>query len=733
MKDKIIKIIKFGKLNTQTVGENLFGEKYTHISRTPAKYEYLLQLASDSEISKTELHSLILEHGKADLLLDALICTQDFETFADAWLKKAHGNTFENIELLKNLGMPESVEQTLSFVSPKQQSFDEYENLFTNREKYEQNKENNLIKNLISLSLDEMKKIVLAETLDERKKIVLTETPQDKISWAYELFKMKGFDLCMHADMYEHITDPKVIEEIFHINHNSPDEQAHLLNIYAKNFKLDSLFEDLLHLHIQTLIKTYSNTKELKKTKKYTISESYAGGHLKFVQNLMSQNLSPYEKFKLASIACLFSNKEFKEYYQTLASEISYEYLCSLRNANLNSYNKGKYMLITSRHYDHHDYEKFVKLVDKAHPEHCKKRGMVQEWIKFMFAGGTQRDEQYFYWANNRQGINWNAYYNGEAYKNFPISQRAVFGQLDEEGNQDINGGKYPFFIIARQAQKSLKFKPELLYSDELYLQGFNHDIFKNPHPVAEKVLSEMQNNPYAFIKRENNFKVETIYFVPQENYPGEKNGVFVIAKNTRNYGEVNLYFVASLKDSVLKLYNQGTPVTSPLKEEFLFNNDYSQNCIPKNMMWWYDMPKEDCDVRNSGQIFRTMMDMPKPYQTKKMFDFLKELDPKMLHTNNRELFLQVYDEEIDPSQSFFDSIEETISFEELCNNQNAFDLLTEEELNQILDNQTINEFENFPLPEFFEDQEFNPFAISEKELEVAIKKQPLPEIEPIK
>lgn len=731
--DKLIFLIKYGKLNENHTIVDLFGNQTSYLRHVPVKYTLVKQYASKLGLTNEELDDLILKHAKADLLLEAIICTQNFETFADAWLKKARGSHQENIYLLQSLGMPESIEKKLTNKTPKEISFDDYENLFTNKEHFEQIKVDNAIKKLISLPLDEMKKIVLAETLDEMKKIVLIETPQDKISWAYELFKMKGFDICMHQNMYEHITDPKVIEEIFHINHNSPDEQAYLLNIYIKNFKLDSLFEDLLHLHIQTLIKTYSQTKLLKKTKKYTIYESYEGGHLKFIQNLMSQNLSPYEKFKLASITCLFSNKELKNYYQTLASQISYEYLCSLRKAFITSYNKNKFQLPLSKHYNFHDYEKFVKLVEKSHAEHCKRNGMVQEWIKFMFVNGSLRDRQYFQWANNRQGINWNAYYNGEAYKNFPISPRAIFGPLNENGEQEIDGGKYPFFIIARQAQKSLKFKPELLYDDELYRQGFNHDIFKNPYPIDEKVLSKMQNNPYSFMKKEKNLKPETIYFIPQEDFPNAKTGVFVITKTSLKSGEINLYFVASLKDNALKLYNQGTPVSSPLKEEFLFNKDYSRNCIPKNMMWWYDLKDVDLKTKNLDQIYNTLLSMPEIYQTSKMFYFLKSLDPRLLHQNNLEAILTHFDNQNSFDNEFFGITNTEPAFENPLNNQEIFFTLSEEELELLLENFDSAEFNNIPPPEYFGNENTNDFELSAEDVDEILKNQEITEYEPNK
>ena len=542
MEKELIRTIKKGQIGYIDKTTNIFGEEDVVVLYKPVTYGYLKKFADANEISEEKLNEYIILYGKTNLVLDACKASKSF---------------VEHMKNNRNVGKTGKTEEFSSDTGVR--------NLF-NLDGVDEPQKNN------------------TQTANDKKKISAKEKEQIE-------------------------KDRKVMLSAIISDTNDVDKMVS----YIDKFGLDKEISQIATDYVVGLCEEHSHTKTKRYGSKYRkdykvfdldINEFCVNGSIgylyqKLYDAVFDEKNNPVYQMRLLKTIAVFDNKCFKEMYLNTFNNVANRYFDCLMNADLNSYNRKNYTtkckgfvdvnfktyfgfrdsndeICLMSHEMEHVYEKVMF--------NLMLKGRVQEYLKREFVDGrnqVQESWRIYYLRHPREKVDWNAYYNSEAYKKLPVPKEAL-----ADGEEVKFKGKYPFFVVARNAMKRPNFDKKLLADPKLYEEGFNHPVFYEPYKLSKETLEKMKSNPLSFAKADGEIlKEKQLYFMSNMGVKDKAlgKGVFVMLdKRKRDPNALDLYVVATLthdKNSINKwdlyLYNKGCLASDTIRERF-FNGPAS-------------------------------------------------------------------------------------------------------------------------------------------------------------
>lgn len=538
MENELIKLIKKGKVLSCDKVKDIFEQDSIVSFNKPLTYEYLKEYAKKNEISDEVLHNSILIYGKSNLVLDSIRASKDFsklyktlKTNSDYAIKPdGFGYDAEAYSLFNLEGEVKPVKQPIKVKKTE-----------NNHKKLN----------------DEEKRV-----LEENKKTLI-----------YAIIKT-GIDSRID----------KIVE-------------------YLNKYGIDKPIAQIASNYVFDLYNNHSSKKIKNKESVYTLGDYYSSDYLRLYNAIFDEKNNPVLQMRLARTIAVFDNKHLKKMYARTFENISKRYFDYLLNVDLNTYNKKNYSTKLGDFIDN-SFEELYGYGNKrynngvieawSHDVHhayenamfeLMLNGRVQEYLKREYIDGrnsVQESWRIYYLRKNRKKVDWNAYYNSEAYKKLPVPKEAL-----ANGEEVKLKGKYPFFVVARNAMRRPNFDKKLLSDPQLYELGFHHDIFNDPYKLDKETLQAMKTNPESFQRDwDESLKEKQIYYLKSNqnnDKDGQKGWYLMLDKSKRYPDELELYVVgvfnktnsSSLSD--LYLYNKGCVASDKIKEMF-FNGRESDS-----------------------------------------------------------------------------------------------------------------------------------------------------------
>lgn len=503
------------------IGTNLLGEPIIEKQLMPTAFRLIQEFCSTNKIPNSVMVDVICKYNNKELLKQALEETRDVQSYGKAWIKAENGYNYVNYLYLKKLG---ATEGTITEIKMSQ----------------EINVSNNTQPPTINMftSEEDIVKFYLLGDKNRLWRFIKSKhvTPIIKHSMIADAFGKAGIFLTKYINNFEFIENPKILADVmwcvlgepakrtdkltnkpqlqFKLTEQQTTAGLDMLALYLSKFDDVSNIEDYLDVVFEGLGKYNYNGRKLKAFNGKSANELLDDSLNKFYNALINSKINIKKKISLVI------NNSFKDIHKTMeinlkklpktkrdiswhAETLAKEYSSwlgrqtGITTKNVTSYNVLGYIdyyILSILNNNVNDANHAFKAGIIDYCLDLPDKGYLQEYSKFLFCNNSSplrtylcRKDRYSNYDEYELDEIKDKYQETESYKKIPVP----FEYIWQKEVASKYYPKYPYFIIARNAEKQPGFVPEILAEPLFWQDGFRGTLFKTENAKWQEKVQE--------------------------------------------------------------------------------------------------------------------------------------------------------------------------------------------------------------------------------------------------